>query len=276
VATGYNNMRAVIFFLLMLGTVAASSGRTHALETENRNLRVPILLYHQVEPVAVNDMIVSVTSFKSQLAYLKDNGYTVIPLLELVQYLRGQGPMPPAKSVVIAIDDGRSSVYTQMFQSIKEYRLPVTLFIYPSAISNAAYAMTWGQLKELKDSGLFDIQSHTYWHPNFMKERKKLTRQAYLDFVEHQLVSSRKILTQKFGGQVNMLAWPFGLHDDELEQQAAAAGYIAAFTIDRRPVTTSEHIMALPRYIVTNQSVGPAFARFLNDATAPRSQRDSR
>lgn len=269
-------MRAVIFFLLVLGTSAALSGPTPALETENRNLRVPILLYHQVEPVAGNEMIVSVASFKSQLASLKDNGYTVIPLLELVQYLRGQGPMPPARSVVIAIDDGRSSVYTQMFQSIKEYRLPVTLFIYPSAISNASYAMTWGQLKELKDSGLFDIQSHTYWHPNFMKERKKLTRQAYLAFVEHQLVSSRRVLTQKFGGQVNMLAWPFGLHDDELEQQAAAAGYIAAFTIDRRPVTASEHIMALPRYIMTNQTVGPAFARLLNGAAAPRSERDSR
>ena len=40
---------------------------------------------------------------------------------------------------------------------MKQYRVPVTLFTYPSAISNARYAMTWAQLRELKATGLFDI-----------------------------------------------------------------------------------------------------------------------
>ena len=50
---------------------------------------------------------------------------------------------------------------------IERERIPVTLFSYPSAISNASYAMTWEQLAALKATGLFSIESHSYWHPNF-------------------------------------------------------------------------------------------------------------
>jgi len=67
------------------------------------------------------------------------------------------------------------------------------------------------------------------------------------------------VLEQKFGGTVDLLAWPFGIHDDELEQAAQKAGYVAAFTIDRRPVTRAEKMMALPRFIVTDLDRGGRF-----------------
>jgi len=41
------------------------------------------------------------------------------------------------------------------------------LFLYSSALSNASYDMTWNELREMKEAGLFDVQSHIFWHPNF-------------------------------------------------------------------------------------------------------------
>ena len=67
------------------------------------------------------------------------------------------------------------------------------------------------------------------------------------------------MLEQRLGGKVDLLAWPFGIHDDQLEQWAQAAGYVAAFTIDRRPVTRSENVMSLPRSIVTDADRGNRF-----------------
>ena len=37
---------------------------------------------------------------------------------------------------------------------------------------------TWAQLAEMKASGLVDIQSHTFWHPNFNVEKKRLAPDA--------------------------------------------------------------------------------------------------
>jgi peptidoglycan/xylan/chitin deacetylase (PgdA/CDA1 family) len=135
---------------------------------------------------------------------------------------------------------------------VRQYHIPVTLFIYPSAISNASYAMTWGQLKQLQQTGLFDLESHTYWHPNFKKDKKKLKPAEYQKDVDTQLSKSKAVLERRFGTKVDLLAWPFGIYDDELERAAAKAGYVAAFSIDRRNASKSENILAEPRYLMVN------------------------
>jgi peptidoglycan/xylan/chitin deacetylase (PgdA/CDA1 family) len=224
----------------------------------------PILLYHRFGPEVSDSMTVTTTVFESHLKYLMDNGYTVIPLRQLVDYILGKGTTPPHRSVVIVVDDGHKSVYTNMFPLVKKYRIPVTLFLYPSAISNASYAMTWEQIKELKKTGFFDFQSHTYWHPNFKKDKKKLNPAEYEKFVDMQLKKSKERLERELGTKIDMLAWPFGIHDDYLDAKAARAGYIVAFTIERHSAGTSDAIMALPRYLMTNTDKGKAFENIIN------------
>lgn len=229
---------------------------------------MPILLYHRFGPTVADSMTVTTPVFEAHLKYLKDNGYTVIPLRQLVNFYLGKGS-PPPKSVVIAADDGHKSVYTVMLPLIKKYRFPVTLFIYPSAISNASYAMTWRQLSEIRKTGLFDLQSHTYWHPNFKEEKIKLSPSEYEKFVDMQLKKSKEKLEKELGIKVDMLAWPFGLYDEWLEKKAAGAGYIAAFTIERRHTSPSDNIMALPRYIMINADKANVFGRIL-EGNSPR------
>jgi peptidoglycan/xylan/chitin deacetylase (PgdA/CDA1 family) len=224
--------------------------------------RASILVYHRFGPVVADSMTIRTSTFRSQLQYLKDNGYRTVPLRVLVAYLLRQGPPPPARSVVITADDGHRSVMTEMLPLVREFNVPVTLFIYPSAISNASYAMTWEQLQTLAGTGLFDVQSHTYWHPNFKVEKRRLAAAAYRELVVKQLVRPRTVLKQKLGVDVDVLAWPFGIYDEELLRLAAASGYVAGLTLDARVITTSASIMALPRFLVTDAS-GRSFAAML-------------
>jgi peptidoglycan/xylan/chitin deacetylase (PgdA/CDA1 family) len=226
-------------------------------------MAVPILLYHRLAPTVVDSMTVSLPVFESQLAYLKDRGYEVIPLQRLLAYLRGLAPAPPAHSVVITVDDGHRSVYERMLPLLKRYGFPATLFIYPSAISNADYALTWDQLRELKASGLFDIQSHTYWHPNFIREKRSLAPEAYAKLVDTQLIRSREKLERETGGKVTLLAWTFGLYDRDLMKRAAELGYEAAFTLERRHSRLGDDLMALPRYLVIDRDRSERFGRLL-------------
>jgi peptidoglycan/xylan/chitin deacetylase (PgdA/CDA1 family) len=143
------------------------------------------------------------------------------------------------------------------------------VFVYPSAISNAKYAMTWDQLRELQKTGLFEIQSHTYWHPNFKKDKKKLKPAEFEKLVDTQLRKSKDKLEKELGKKVDLLAWPFGIYDDYLLQRASAAGYIGTFTIERRHATASESLAKLPRYLLINADQGKAFAQILA-GTAPK------
>jgi peptidoglycan/xylan/chitin deacetylase (PgdA/CDA1 family) len=237
------------------------------------SFQVPILLYHRFGPVAADSMTVTTTLFESHLKYLKDNGYQVIPLRELTDHYLGKKGAPHPYSVVITADDGHISVYKDMFPLVKQYQIPVTLFIYPSAISNAPYAMTWGQLRELKETGMFDLQSHTFWHPNFKKDKKRLAPAEYENFVSMQLKKSKEKLEKELGVGVDMLAWPFGIYDDDLIHKAQEAGYTATYTMERHPASALDKVIALPRYLITNGDSGRIFTTIL--AGSPRRWKDA-
>jgi peptidoglycan/xylan/chitin deacetylase (PgdA/CDA1 family) len=246
-------LTAVVSLLLLIGSPS------HAADPSS----VPILLYHRLGPVSPEEMTVTTPVFEAQLKLIQERGYKVVPMAALMAALGDSTISMPERAVVLSVDDGHRTVYSDMFPLILRLKIPVTLFVYPSAISNADYAMTWAQLAEMKASGLVDIQSHTYWHPNFNVEKKRLAPAAYDKFVQDQLVKSKAVLEQRLGGKVDLLAWPFGIHDDQLGQWAQTAGYVAAFTIERRPVTRSDRIMALPRFIVTDLDRGNRFMSLL-------------
>ena len=234
------------------------------------SFRVPILLYHRFGATVADGMTITTPVFEAQMKYLHDNGYKVIPLRQLVDFYRGKAPAPGLKSVVIVEDDAHKSVYSDMAPIIKKYRYPVTVFTYPSAISNAKYAMTWDQMRELAKTGLFDVQSHTYWHPNFKKERRKLRPAALDALVTTQLKKSKTRIETEIGAKVDMLAWPFGIYDDYLITKASEAGYGATFTIERRHATASDSVMKLPRYLLVNADSGKAFVQLLEGNAVKR------
>ena len=255
-------------FLAVMFLLIATCGAAPAPAIDE--VGVPILAYHRFGPALADGMTVTTPVFESQLKWLQANGYTVIPLRTLVNYLKGQGPPPPPKSVVITADDAHRTVFSEMLPLVKAYNIPVTLFIYPSAVSNASYAMTWQQLQDLKQTGLFDLQSHTFWHPNFKREKKKLAPADFQKLVDTQLQKAKSVLEKRLGGAVDLLAWPFGIYDDFLEKEAEKAGYAAAFSIDRRHAGKSEQVMALPRYLMVNGDGVKGFAAIITGQAAAK------
>jgi peptidoglycan/xylan/chitin deacetylase (PgdA/CDA1 family) len=190
-------------------------------------------------------------TLRAQLRDLRERGWSIVPLRALVERLRGGSETLPRARLAITVDDGHRTVFTELLPIVREERIPVTLFIYPSAISHAPYALTWEQLAELRASGFVDVQAHTYWHPRFDREKARLAPDAYHDFVAVQLRRSRAALEQHLGTPVDLLAWPFGLYDRELIDLARQHGYLAGFTLERRCVTDADDLMALPRHLVT-------------------------
>jgi len=256
-----SSIRLILAFFILLMPCSAFSAES---------FNVPILLYHRLGPTVADGMTIKTSVFEAQMKYLHDNGYTVIPLRRLIDAYKGKAPAPAPKSVVIVEDDAHKSVYTDMLPVIRKYRYPVTIFTYPSAISNAKYAMTWDQLRELKKTGLFDFQSHTYWHPNFKRDRKKMPPAEFEKSVTTQLQKSKARLEKELGGTVDLLAWPFGIYDDYLLKKAAEAGYIATFTIERRHAKPSDSIMKLPRYLLVNADSEKAFVQLLAGSAVKR------
>lgn len=235
------------------------------------SINIPILCYHNFNPTVPGSMTITPQKFETQLQWLKENGYTVIPLKQVVEYLQGKRPSLPAKAVVITADDGWQSQYVYLLPLARKYNIPITLFIYPQTISQGKNAMTWDELKELQKTGLFDIQGHTYWHPNFKQEKKRLSAAEYDKFVKVQLVNSKKILEDKLGTKITLLAWPFGIYNSYLESEAAKAGYEMAFSIDDHTANKNFRPMAQPRFMIIEGRTMKTFAAIVNGANTKTS-----
>lgn len=233
-------------------------------------INIPILCYHNFNPTVPGSMSLRPQKFEAQVKWLKDNGFTIIPLKDAVEYLQGKRTSLPTKSIVITADDGWQSVYKYMLPLVRKYQIPVTLFIYPQTIAHGKNAMTWEELKELQETGLFDVQSHTYSHPNFKQGKRKFSPAHYEQWVKLELVDSKRILEEKMHHKMTYLAWPFGIYDHDLEQAAAQAGYEMAFSIDARTANRHYRPMAQPRFMIIESQSMKMFAAIANGASAKR------
>jgi peptidoglycan/xylan/chitin deacetylase (PgdA/CDA1 family) len=256
-------VRVLYFFFAVLVSDLHSVSPSAAEESSSQ---IPILLYHRFGSVASDLTTIRTSTFAEQLSWLQNHHIRVLPLSEVVDDLKGRSLPAELHAVALAADDGHRPVYTDMYPLVRQYHVHVTLFIYPSAISNASYALTWAQLGEMLNSGLIDVQSHTFWHPNFIIEKRRLRPDDYLSFVRSQLVTSKSRLDARLGIKVDLLAWPFGIHDSDLEREARKAGYTAAFGLERRPVRVGDDLYSLPRYLITDADRGARFAALIGDA----------
>jgi peptidoglycan/xylan/chitin deacetylase (PgdA/CDA1 family) len=228
-----------------------------------------ILCYHIVESPHDPRMEVSREVFRQQMTYLAMTGYTVVPLREIYDFAAGKRAALPRNAVAITIDDGWRSAYTEAFPELKRLGFPFTLFIYPKIIGQTAYALTWKQIKQMSREGV-DIESHSLSHPFLTRRRHTdLDDKQYADWLEKELVDSKKILEHETGKPVEFLAYPYGDYDHFLAAAVAKAGYEAALTCEYGPITHGMNPYRLRRVVIDKRMDFAAFRRYLGARPMP-------
>ncbi|RLB35779.1 MAG: hypothetical protein DRH11_01620 [Deltaproteobacteria bacterium] len=192
---------------------------------------VPILCYHEFAQNCQSSLCTPVSLFKKHMHYLKENGYRVIPMKQLLEFLQYRRAIPP-KAVVITIDDGYRSAFTTAFPILKKQGFPATLFLYTGFIASSANALTWEQVRTMKRAG-FEIGSHTLSHCNLTAKRKGENEQAYVERIKRELILSKKVLDEKLDQNTIYLAFPYGHYNPRVVSLCEKAGYKMCFSVGK-------------------------------------------
>ena len=193
---------------------------------------VPVLTYHKLSRNGTPDaMTVREVDFEAQIRFLRENGYRVITLDDLFEFLQFRRQIP-ARSVVITFDDGWRSVYDIAFPILKKYGYPATLFVYTDLIVGSRETLSWEQVRELSRNG-FDIQGHSKTHRYLGRKERKETFRDYFDAVRKEIVESSKIIRNQTGREVKYLAYPYGDTNALVAAMMRREGYRLAFTVER-------------------------------------------
>ncbi|HUO85475.1 MAG TPA: polysaccharide deacetylase family protein [Thermoanaerobaculia bacterium] len=243
-------------------------------QADNGGSRATILCYHAVESPSDTHYSISRAAFREQMEYLRDGGFQVIPLSELVGYLNGEIDEIPPNSVVITVDDGWRSVYTEMLPVLEEMDFPFTLFIYPKFVIGGNYALEWPELREMARRGV-DIQSHTLSHHALpWASNRHLGRARWKQWVREELVESKAILEREIGQRVEYLAYPYGQSDPVVRAIAAEVGYTAGVEALFGTVTPSSDPFAIERVSLDRGTSFEQFRQYLGVARLNLSDED--
>ena len=97
---------------------------------------IRILAYHDIADKGYLNLQVSEKTFTMHVQYLLKNNYNIISLEEAADLLRSGGEIP-RKTVVITFDDGYKSIYQSVLPIVKEYGLPITVFLSTGSVGSS-------------------------------------------------------------------------------------------------------------------------------------------
>jgi peptidoglycan/xylan/chitin deacetylase (PgdA/CDA1 family) len=190
---------------------------------------VPVLVYHNFSKNRPGKSTVTKGDFEAQMKYLKENGFHIISLDQLLDFMDYKEQIPE-KSVAITFDDAWGSIYDIAFPVLKKYGFPATFFIYTDFIGGGK-AMSWAQIQTLSEHG-FDIQCQTKTHRDLTLLKKNESFEEYFKALEMEIDYPNTLMERKLKKKCKYLAYPYGKTNDIIIAILKKQGYRAAFTVE--------------------------------------------
>ncbi len=197
---------------------------------EAETVKVPILLYHHISDEFDMTNAISIISprdFRLHMTAIKTQ-YTPISLRDYVEFVNctDGSEVIPQNPIIVTFDDGYLSNYEVAYPILKELNIPATIFVVTDTVGEIAgegkvnYShFTWEQAKEMYNSGLIDIQSHTNDHV--------MLGNLDSDTVSYELRKSKYLIEKNVGNTCDMIAYPYGSYSASNIESAKKAGYTA-------------------------------------------------
>ena len=233
--------------------------------------RYGVLAYHSVvdESAAENQkhyfpQTISAQMLIKHFNWLKENGYNVISWQQVIDAENGQGTLPD-NAVLLSFDDGYETMYNVVFPLLKAYNYPavfapVTGWLDTPANQKITYAdkmldrsvfATWSQVKEMEQSGLVEVASHTHNLHNGInanpsggqlpaviapeyKNGKYETEDAYKNRLKSDFAHTVQTLVNHIGKKPRVMVWPYGQFNDVAVQLARQAGMSHYFSLGEK------------------------------------------
>lgn len=218
---------------------------------------IPIYMYHWIKDDTGDypwpENMVKPANLEAQVKYLVENDFDLIWITDLDKIYNYEKP------VALTFDDGWYDVYLHMFPLAKQYNIKFSMYVIKDMIGTPGYCDE-SQLKEMADSGLVDIQSHTVTH-------SYLAQLSY-DRQKSELFDSKTYLKDAFNIDSTVICYPYGSRNDNTVILSKEAGYIYGLDMDGGVYYTNVHTdpLKIPRIYATRSMTLDTFAAYANEA----------
>lgn len=279
-------LRLVVLLLLAFAPPAFAQQALHLDAIDNGLL---ILSYHDIrDQVAAkgdaDTYAVSTQNFAAHLDWLGAQGYHPVSLSQVIDASQGRATLPP-KPVLLTFDDGLRSVYDKAFPLLQAYHYPALVAVITDYVDMApgrtidyGYRpfghddfVTWAQLKEMHDSGLIEVASHTddlhhgvLANPQGNSTPAVVTRiynpatrsyesePQYEQRLRADLGRSVQRIEQHLGVRPRAIVWPYAAYNQMSNDIAEQLGMPVSFDLEGRSTPVAADLHGLARLLVSD------------------------
>lgn len=255
-----------------------------------------VLSFHDIVPTtaAISEIDdVTVDNLVNYFSWLRESGYRVVSVQDILNAQNERQSLPD-KAILLTFDDGYKSFYTHVFPLLKAFQYPATLAIVGSWLETPdnksvlygdkkvarSHFLSLAELKELSQSPLIEIASHTYdlhhgiignAEGNLMPALTTLafdaqtknyeSTLAYQTRVKNDLIKNNRWLKARLGKSPRVVVWPYGRYNTISEGFANDLGMAVKFTLDDGENLDLQVLNGINRiYLIKN----PTLASFAN------------
>jgi len=216
----------------------------------------PIFIYHNIveDGETTSSMSISKSKFENDIKIIAEAGYCFILPNDL---LKGE---LPRKAVLISFDDGYRSNYEIAFPILKKYNAKAELSVITQMIDEEREMFcSWDMLKEMSDSKVFEIGSHTknlhnpnnggnyvQGGPNGIQRLKDETDAAFEKRVLDDIRESFVEIKDKLGTEPLVFTYPYGEYESGAQELIAS---LFPITLSTKPgkANIKKGLFKLPR-----------------------------
>lgn len=216
----YKFLSLIIVFALVLCNI-----NIYFADAEDE-IYVPILMYHNIAeeyPAETAGANITPDMFERHIKAILNYGYNPIKLTDYYAYLTGNAALPE-NPIIITFDDGYLSNYEVAYPILKEYNIPASIFIVTSTVGHTpengtvSYPhFTWEQAREMQESGLVEINSHTHSHRNLSE--------LQTDELQREIRFSKYLIEKNLNKYCYTFAYPYGDYRADTQKMIKYAGY---------------------------------------------------
>ena len=240
----------IIFFISIIVIGYNKVAENNQYNIYEKNLEIPIFLYHHIvenkSEIEYDYMQTTKDTFEKQIIGLKNSGYHFISYDDLIQYKEGKKSLYK-KSAVITFDDGAEDIYKIAYPILKKHNIPFTMFVITDYVGLETY-ITWEEAREIQNSGLGLIASHSQKHEDF----SKLSVEQAIENVNN----SYRTLEENLGEQkTKIFTYPYGSYGEGQIEALEKEGYIINLTDNKINKSKDLNLYGLHRCYPLSDSV---------------------
>ena len=218
-----------------------------------KDREVTIYTYHHIAEEGNGSTTMSAAAFEKELQDIEAAGYTTVTFADLIDYVYYGGDLPE-KPLVITFDDGYASNYELAFPLLQKYGMKATIFVIGVSVGKEKYKDTdfdmtphfgWNEAREMVESGLIDIQSHTYdmhqwadFEPRGAAVRGSLAQlegesdRDYAAALSADFAKSAGEIENALGTEVNVVSYPNGIYNTLTTATLQDCGMLVSVTTE--------------------------------------------